>query len=114
MNVNELWLLERQAEICKALGHVKRLQIVYLLQDREMAAGEIAAALDTTAANVSQHLNALKQAGLVASRREGAHILYRIQVPSVLGACAKVRQVLRDYLRAEQAHLAMADDSHRS
>lgn len=101
----DLRLLERQADICKALGNVKRLQIIYLLKEGEMTAGDIAMALDTTPANASQHLHAMKQAGILESQRQGSNIYYRVADPSVLDACSVVRTVLREQLRREQSIL---------
>jgi DNA-binding transcriptional ArsR family regulator len=105
MDELDLRLLERQADICKALGNVKRLQIIYLLKDGEMTAGDIAAALDTTPANASQHLHAMKQAGILESQRQGSNILYRVADASVLEACGVIRTVLREQLRREQSIL---------
>lgn len=102
MDEQDLRLLQRQADICKVLGNVKRLQIIYLLQAGEMAAGDLAAALETTAANVSQHLTAMKQVGVLESRREGSNIFYRLADRAVLDACGMVNQVLREQMRREQ------------
>jgi DNA-binding transcriptional ArsR family regulator len=101
----DLRILERQAEICKALGNVKRLQIIYLLKEGAMTAGEIAAALETTPANASQHLHAMRQAGILESNRQGSNIYYRVADESVLEALGMVRMVLREQLRRERAIL---------
>jgi DNA-binding transcriptional ArsR family regulator len=61
----------------KALAAPRRRQILSLVRDRERAAGEIAAHFDITRPAVSQHLNVLKEAGLVAERRDGTRRLYR-------------------------------------
>lgn len=98
----ELRLLERQAEICKALGNPKRLQIIYLLQRGEMTAGDLAVALNTTAANVSQHLHAMKQVGLLDSRREASNVIYWLASPTILEACATVKAVLAEQIKREQ------------
>lgn len=117
MEESDLRLLERQADICKALGNVKRLQIVYLLQRGEMTAGDIATALDTTPANASQHLHAMKQAGILESQRQGSNILYRVANDSVLEACSVIRSVLRSQLQREQSILhtsiALAEEDPR-
>jgi len=105
MDELDLRLLERQADICKALGNVKRLQIVYLLRSGEMSAGDIAIALDTTPANASQHLHAMKQSGILDSQRQGSNIIYRLADPSVLEACGMIRMVLREQLKREQSIL---------
>lgn len=101
----DLRLLERQADICKALGNAKRLQVIYLLKNGEMSAGDIATALETTPANTSQHLHAMKQAGILESQRQGSSIYYRLADSSVLEACGVIRTLLREQLKREQSIL---------
>lgn len=98
----DLQVLERQAEICKALGHPKRLQIIYLLERGETSAGDLAVALNTTPANVSQHLNAMRQAGLVESRREASNVIYWLTTPAIMDACGLVKQILTEQVKREQ------------
>ncbi len=61
----------------KAIAEPRRRQILELVRDGELAAGEIAAHFDVTRPAVSQHLNVLKEAGLVTERRNGTRRLYR-------------------------------------
>src|SRR5688572_4539994 len=61
----------------KAIAGQRRRQILSLVRNGELSAGEIAAHFDVTRPAVSQHLNVLKQAGLVSERRNGAKRLYR-------------------------------------
>lgn len=61
----------------KAIAAPHRRQILALVRDEELAAGEIAAHFDVTRPAVSQHLNVLKEAGLVSERRNGTRRLYR-------------------------------------
>jgi len=60
-----------------ALAEPRRREILALVRDRELAAGEIAANFDVTRSAISQHVGVLKQAGLVTERREGTKRLYR-------------------------------------
>jgi DNA-binding transcriptional ArsR family regulator len=60
-----------------ALAEPRRREILALIRDRELAAGEIAANFDVTRSAISQHVGVLKQAGLVSERREGTKRLYR-------------------------------------
>lgn len=55
----------------------RRLQILQLVWDHEMSAGDIAARLPVSFAAVSQHLRKLREAGLVEVRRDGRHRYYR-------------------------------------
>ncbi|MFC0680072.1 ArsR/SmtB family transcription factor [Lysobacter korlensis] len=66
-----------------ALSQARRRSILRLVGDREVAAGEIAAAFDVTRTAVSQHLTILKEAGLVTERREGTRRLYRARRESL-------------------------------
>ena len=61
----------------KAIAAPRRRQILTLVRDDELSAGEIASHFDVTRPAVSQHLNVLKEAGLVSERRNGTRRLYR-------------------------------------
>jgi DNA-binding transcriptional ArsR family regulator len=61
----------------KAIAAPHRRQILSLVRDGELSAGEIAAQFDVTRPAVSQHLGVLKEAGLVEERRNGTRRLYR-------------------------------------
>jgi DNA-binding transcriptional ArsR family regulator len=61
----------------RAIAAPRRRQILSLVRDDELSAGEIAGHFDVTRPAVSQHLNVLKEAGLVSERRNGTKRLYR-------------------------------------
>src|SRR6476619_8387795 len=61
----------------KAIAGPRRRQILTLVRDGELSAGEIAGHFDITRPAVSQHLNVLKEAGLVSERRNGTRRLYQ-------------------------------------
>ena len=61
----------------KAMAAPHRRQILTLVRRAELSAGEIAAHFDVTRPAVSQHLNVLKEAGLLSERRNGTRRLYR-------------------------------------
>jgi DNA-binding transcriptional ArsR family regulator len=61
----------------KAIAEPHRRRILRLVWDSELSAGEIASHFDVTRPAVSQHLNVLKEAGLVSERRNGTRRLYR-------------------------------------
>jgi DNA-binding transcriptional ArsR family regulator len=63
----------------KAIAAPRRRRILSLVRDGELSAGEIAAHFDVTRPAVSQHLNVLKEAGLVSERRNGTRRLYRVR-----------------------------------
>src|SRR5438105_13023750 len=74
----------------KAIAAPRRRQILALVRDGELSAGEIASHFDVTRPAVSQHLNVLKEAGLVSERRNGTRRLYRARPEGLIE--------LRDFL----------------
>jgi len=62
----------------KALSDPTRRKILDLLKERDMTAGEIAEHFTMTKPSISNHLNILKQAGLITDERQGQHILYSL------------------------------------
>jgi len=67
----------RIEDLFKALAERRRLAILGLVHDRELAAGEIAAHFNTTRQAISQHLRVLTDVGLLQLRRDGTKRLYR-------------------------------------
>jgi DNA-binding transcriptional ArsR family regulator len=65
--------------VVAALAESNRREILRLLVDGEMAAGDIAGRFDVTRPAISQHLSVLREAGLVVDRRDGTRRLYRLR-----------------------------------
>jgi DNA-binding transcriptional ArsR family regulator len=61
----------------KALAEPRRRAILRLVRDGELSSGEIASRFDVSGPAISQHLGVLREAGLVAERRDGTRRLYR-------------------------------------
>ena len=70
--------------VVQAISEPRRREILRLIRDRELAAGEIASRFEVTRPAVSQHLTVLRNAGLVSERRVGTRRLYRAR-PEGLG-----------------------------
>ena len=81
------------AEVAKALGHGRRLEILEFLAQGERSVEALAESAGLPVANASQHLRLMRQAGLLVSRRDGKRILYRLSDPSVLDVTAALRRV---------------------
>jgi DNA-binding transcriptional ArsR family regulator len=77
----------------KAIAAPTRRRILTLVRDEELSAGEIASHFDVTRPAVSQHLNVLKEAGLVSERRNGTRRLYRARPEGL----AELRAFLEDF-----------------
>ncbi len=80
--------LSRVADTIRILGHAERLKIVEMLERDEATVSEIQNQLDLPQALVSQHLAKLRGRGVVAARRNGVNVYYRIVEP-------KVRHILK-------------------
>lgn len=86
------------ASICQALANPKRLEIIDRLSGDEMSVTQLAQATQISQANLSQHLAVMRQKGIVASRRDGLNVYYKLSNPKILQACNLMRQVLLEYL----------------
>src|SRR5574341_2160217 len=86
-------IYELHASICKTLANPKRLEVIDRLRDREQSVGELAEAMKISQANLSQHLAVMRQKGIVATRREGLNVYYRLSNPKIIKACDLMRQV---------------------
>jgi len=102
MALSDYRIYALQAEICLSLANPKRLQILNLLKNGEMSAGDLVRAMQIPKANLSQHLSLLKQKGIVIARREGTNIYYRIAHPKITEACSIMRSVLMESLKAQE------------
>jgi ArsR family transcriptional regulator, virulence genes transcriptional regulator len=91
-------LFELHAEVCRTLANPWRLKLIELLRDGERPLKELVEDARSPLANVSQHLNLMKAAGVVAVRREGSRSFYRLATPKILKAVDLMREVLRDRL----------------
>lgn len=81
------------ATVARALGHAHRLEILEHLAQGERGVDALSASVHLSIANTSQHLQHLRRAGLVASRRNGKFILYFLSDETVLTLIAALRQV---------------------
>lgn len=90
------------AEMCKALAHPKRLEMLDLLGDGELTVEEIAVRVGLQSSNVSQHLATLRRVGLVTNRKEGLYVHYRIADSRILGVCGLLREILTENIRHGQ------------
>ena len=88
-------------EALQVIAAPRRLRILELVWDRELAAGDIAAEFDVTWSAISQHLTVLKTAGLVIERREGVSRKYRADKV----ALGPLRAVVEDHWRSSLNHL---------
>ena len=78
---------ERNAVIYKLLANPKRLEILNLLKQKELAVEELVKTLKLPKANISQHLAILRHARLVSVRRNRLNVYYKITDPKIVEPC---------------------------
>ena len=84
---------QRYAAISHALADAKRLCVLELLSDGERSVSDLSREASCQVPNMSQHLAVLRSAGLVASRREGSTVYYRLTDPRILEAYRLIKSV---------------------
>lgn len=101
-------IFERFAELARVLGHAHRLELLEHVAQGERSVERLAQLAGLSVANASQHLQQLRRAGFVQSRRNGKHMLYRMGEGPILellgalrgyaeGKSAEVRAIIADY-----------------
>lgn len=96
-------LYEARAKVAKALAHPSRLLILDALAEKEMCVCDLTALVGADQSTVSKHLAVLKNAGIVADRKEGVMIYYRLKVGCLRGFWSCIEGVLRQNLKEQQA-----------
>ncbi len=87
---------DQEADLAKATSHPVRLHILDLLGRGEMRVTRIAQRVNQPMSTVSKHLNFMKARGVVASRRSGHEIYYRVADPRLLRVMSLMSHVLED------------------
>jgi len=86
-------VFEQLARIGAALSSGVRLELLELLAQGERSVDQLSALTGTTVANASQHLQKLKQAGLIVGRKQGQFVFYRIAGDEVVGMLSALSRV---------------------
>ena len=93
--------LELMAEKFRMLADPTRLAILRALMAGERSVGQVVEQTGRGQANVSKHLKLLAEAGLVARRKEGLQVFYRLDDPLVARLCDQVCQTILQTARQE-------------
>ena len=96
-------LFEQFAQVAKALSHAHKLELLELLAQGERSVESLANVAGYTVANTSRHLQQLRRAGLVSSRKEGLYVFYRVAGNDVI-------DLLRSLRRTGQRHISDVND----
>jgi rhodanese-related sulfurtransferase len=100
-------LFDEFARVAKALASGRRIELVDVLANGERTVEALAGEVGLSVANTSQHLQILRQAGLVGSRRQGTSVHYRLASPEVFELWRTLRTLAASRL-AEVERLAVA------
>ena len=100
-------LFDAFARVAKALASGRRIELVDVLANGERTVEALAGEVGLSVANTSQHLQILRQAGLVTTRREGTSVHYRLAGPEVFELWRTLRTLAASRL-AEVERLAVA------
>lgn len=94
-----------KADFFRVLGHPARVRILQLLRGEERSVGALQELLELDSSGVSQHLASLRRAGLVASRREGTSVYYRVSDSRTLELLELAKAIITSMLEQNQALL---------
>ena len=81
------------ARVGKAMGNGNRLELLEYIAQGERSVDQLAKVSGLTVANTSQHLQQLRQAGLVVCRKQGLQVLYRLSGNDVIDLLDALRDV---------------------
>jgi len=84
LGIESLDLAEKAGQLLRLLGQAERVSILLVIGDGEACVCHLEAALGLRQAYISQHLMALRQAGIVTARRDGRNIFYRLETSELL------------------------------
>jgi DNA-binding transcriptional ArsR family regulator len=100
-----------KAQLFRVLGHPVRIRILEILSSGERTVGDLQAELNLDSSGTSQHLTALRQHGVLESRRAGTSVYYRIRDPRVTRLLAVAKEILTSALSDSHALLSdLADE----
>jgi rhodanese-related sulfurtransferase/DNA-binding transcriptional ArsR family regulator len=107
-------LFAQFARVAKAISNGHRLELLEFLAQSERSVDALAKVSGLSVANTSQHLQTLRQAGLVSSRKDGQKVIYRISSEDVQPLLEALREVaerhLADVRQLIQAYLTVKDN----
>lgn len=83
-------VFELAAELFAVLATPMRLRVLSSLCEREKSVNDLLAEIDTTQPNLSQHLAVLYRTGVLAKRKEGTQVIYRVQSEKAVALCRSV------------------------
>jgi ArsR family transcriptional regulator len=94
-------IFELHADVCKALGHPLRIEVIDILEKRELCFTDILEITGGLKSNLSQHLSVMTKKGILKTRREGQCVYFSLSSIKVAQACRLMREVLIGTLKKQ-------------
>lgn len=101
------FVTKEMATLLGVLAHPHRVMIVQEIRDRELDVNSLQAVLGVSHSRVSQHLSVLRSHRIVAERREGRHVFYRLVQP-------QLAQWLHEGMRFLEAEATYSQEMHQA
>ena len=93
------------ADVCKALAHAIRIEIIDVLRGKEMTFSQILEKTGELKSNLSQHLSVMVNKGILVSRKKGLNVFFKLSSAKVTKACHLMHEVLIDKLNKHNSIL---------
>ncbi len=98
-------IFELHADVCKALAHPLRIEVIDILREKEHCFSDILEKTGGLKSNLSQHLSVMTKGGILKMRRDAQCNYYSLSSEKVAKACALMREVLVDNLKKHKEML---------
>ncbi|MBL4755992.1 MAG: winged helix-turn-helix transcriptional regulator [Flavobacteriales bacterium] len=100
--MSDKMIYQLHADVCKALAHAIRIEIIDMLGESELGFREILEKTGVAKSSLSQHLSVMVEKGILTQRKEGLNSYFKLSTPKVSEACQLMREVLVDRLEKTQ------------
>ncbi len=104
---------EIRSKVIKAMAHPVRLMLTDVLKEGERPFSDLFDLFNLDKSTVSKHLLVLKEAGIVTSRKAGADMLYRLEVPCVTDFFGCITAVIESNVKRQQVCLSKNRQTRR-
>ncbi|QED36604.1 winged helix-turn-helix transcriptional regulator [Antarcticibacterium arcticum] len=95
-------LFELHADVCKAMAHPLRMEVIHLLDEREYCFADLQEVTGELKSNLSQHLKVMTKKGILKVRRDGQCSHFSLSSHKVAQACELMREVLIENIQEQQ------------
>lgn len=107
-------IFELHADTCKALGHPLRIEVIDLLQGKELCFSDILEVTGGLKSNLSQHLTVMAKKGILKARRGGQCTYFSLSSKKVAEACRLMREVLIEQISHQYTVVSHKSESKKT